>query len=220
VADRQLLVAFLTGRGDAAVVDNAEALQEKFLLSQGSNYVKGSTDRILFDANAAPEWNWDALEKLRAALGKLTRWSRVYIVGHGDWRSQCVGDYDGKLVAHLLWNCGMPQIDHITVAACSAARTTADDGTGSTAGSAREGSVRNSSESFTANLHYYLGKSHKLKLPVYGYTFSLSTYKVGDKDAGRKLTTPDSAQVGAHRLPHSKKKYYWKGSKQMWEWVY
>jgi hypothetical protein len=220
VADRQVLVTFLTGRGDQSVLDNSEALQEKYFQSQGDNFVKGSTDRILFDATAPWDWNWDALRQLRAALGKLTRWSRVYIVGHGDWRSQCVGDYDGKLVAHLLWNNGLPQIDHITVVACSGARTTADDGTGSSAGSAREGRVRNSNESFTANLHYYLGSSHKIKLVVYGYTFSVSTYKLGDKDVGQKLTTPDGAQVGAHRRPHSKKKYYWKGSKQMWEWVY
>lgn len=228
MVDRQVIVAFRTGVGDAAVRSNSENLQEKFFLAAGNDFVKGTTDRIIFDANAPSDDNWQSFDRLRAAFSRLTQWSRVYLLAHGDWQAQQIGSYDAKLIAHLLWANGMPAVHHITVVACRAARSTHDDGTGGSAGTAIIGRVQNSNESFVSKMHELLYKSHKIKTVAYGYTYFTATIKklnqnnVAQANVGKKHSVVDGSNANTpnRQTPFSKKKYYWKGDKQMWDWVY
>ncbi len=218
--DRQLLIAFLTGRDDDAVWDNIDSIQSKFFNDPfGANKEKGKTNLVPFTALSDEEsqiFNWKQLARLPEEFAKLTDNSRVYIVGHGNWQEQRIGNYDGKFVAHLLWAHGLGKHDHITVVACEGARSTSDH-----TGQRLEGGITTSTESFASKLHYHLGVSHQIRTVVFGYIYSVKTYKVGTSREGKKLVVLDGSEVGILRkdAPNSKRRFYWLGKSQFCEWV-
>ena len=92
-------------------------------------------------------FNYADIVGLKIAFRKLTSDSRVYLQGHGDWRSQTLSGYTGEQVAAMLVLAEMPAIWVVSVLGCSLGRDT---------GAAGDARLATSMNSFASKLHYAL----------------------------------------------------------------
>jgi hypothetical protein len=210
--DRQAVVGLVVG-DDEGTYQNVLAI-----MSHAATYFgeKGHTAACFFDTTKPVEQHLSTkaikknqdFAKLKETMKTLTRLSRLYIVGHGDWQSQRIASWNAKEVAKLLVTAGMPKVRTISLVACQAGRN-------------MDGSdlVKGSANSFGSQFHKVLSKEYKIKTVVYARVHKVRTYKEGAAEQGRKLTRSDTQEVGVHHQEQSKKKFYWSSGKQVEEWV-
>jgi hypothetical protein len=163
--DRQLIVQFLTGDpSDQVIKCSAKALNKKaknhglksHLVSVpcGTGQLGGIKDYLI-------------VRELKHELKKLTHLSRLYIQGHGSWQTQRVGNWSPEETANCLVNCGLPEVDLISILACEAGRDL---------GTANNARLDTSADSYASNFHAHLWTEHKLKIKVFARVFSVGLF--------------------------------------------
>jgi hypothetical protein len=228
--DRNVIVQFLTGSGDATITRGTNDLAAKV-----------NTNRIVtVDVRPNTLLPPGALKNaLTAELGGLTAQSRLYLRGHGDWKHRTLGGWTARHVTGLLVSCGLAQPRLISVTGCNCARTVDFGAEASSGGggesyhqvkAARQGLLDGSVHSFAGLLHYRLGNNHGIRCDLYGRTYFVTvlgplgaTENLRDMYAelgeGRKITATDRADSEKHDRAFSKIRFYWNGAQQMREWV-
>jgi hypothetical protein len=224
--DRQLIVSLLDGGGDDEIAARAGALDAK---ARGKGL---GTEVVAVGPGPGPGEAFDAggVDELgRAILGRrsvpapLTRASRVYLVGRGDWRARTLAGHDADAVADLLAGRGLPAVKVISLVADELGR---DPGTGD------DEPISDAMDSFAAEFHRRLKERHGIEAVVQARVYPTRVVGVdvepsGDarpNDVGRKLTLapgeggPDVQ--GVHRRPRSKLRFSWEGGIQVREWSY
>lgn len=138
-----------------------------------------------------------AEKHLRAELAKLTPASRLYLEGHGYWKTHKLGEWGPEEVADLLVDCGSKPVAVISIMACelAKARKHADHQVEGTA-------IENSMNSFAQRFHYLLGFKYRLFVPVLARLRCVTS-----TPAGSKVTTRNG-QYYAHQ-PRSKVRFDW-----------
>jgi hypothetical protein len=185
---------------DSIITDNTSTLLKNGLITKSINtqyyVIKGESGKCPKDT-----------------LGDMTLWApmadgeiRIYVRGHGDWKSQTIGGWKASDVGDLIGACQYGgHVKTVSVTGCNLGRDK---------NSADATRVMNSADSFGAQLHSYLWKPLKIKTVLYARVFNVSF----DPD-GTKFTRPEGG-VRQHRRAHSKIRYCWNGDTQYREWAY
>jgi hypothetical protein len=138
-------------------------------------------------------------EQLRAGLQGLTNESRLYILGHGDWKSQRVGELSGRTMARLLFDHGLRNARVISVVACEAGR---DKG-------ANDHRLAETADSFASHFHLALCTEFDLYIDVVARTREVTALPAGyGENVGRKVTMGDDG-VARHKTTNSKVRFRW-----------
>jgi hypothetical protein len=193
--DRQLIVAFLEGDGQASTLDQAESLNQK----QRAEPL--DTEIVTVRSGAG-------VEDLQAALARLSTHSRLYLVGSGDWRQRTLSGWLPEDVADLLGQQRMPAVKVISIVADSLGRGADDD----------------LMDSFAALFHRRLKEAWQIRTVVRARVLKVTVIS-DELARGRKVTafeeeSPGEALSHEHHRPHSKVKLDWDGETQRAEWAY
>ena len=211
--DRQLIVGLLTGPADAITPRQAADLAAKqraaplpsavVLIAAGA----AATDKPAVTGEAA----------LRQALcgeGEVplpvSGRSRLYLVGHGDWRLQTLSGWTAERTADLLARSGLTAVRVISLVA---------DELGRDHGSTSASDLREPPDSFAARLHAALLHRHGIETVLMARVYP--TIVVGEEPARgtkRTLDADDDAGDGVHHRPHSKLRFSWRDGMQRREW--
>lgn len=211
--DKQVIIRLVTGitRKSGVVTDGSEIvtgaanLAEKALGARKPAALREShkllpTKIVDFPAPGDP----DAAAKRKAlgeALGELTEKSRLYIIGHGNWKTQTVGEVGPVKWADTLYLNGLEKVAVISLVSCNAGRDL---------GSAADVRINNSANSFASEFHKQLGELG-LKTVVHARVYKAAVLESG-ADTGRKVTEQKDVQI--HQRPNSKVKFWWAGDTQ------
>jgi hypothetical protein len=142
--------------------------------------------------------------RARLYLRLLTKESRLYLLGHGDWQSQTLGGFTAGHVCEYLR--GLKAVGLISCLGCASARTEAD-----------EHRINLSNQSFVSKLHRLLWVDEdgpKLKTVMYG-----RVHKVLAESGAVGKKTGDTVRSSLHHRAASKVRFYWDGDTQKAEWV-
>ncbi|MCI0699991.1 MAG: C80 family cysteine peptidase [Planctomycetia bacterium] len=161
------------------------------------------TESVLFPRAGQPGF-LAARFKLTAALGKLDKHSRLYLIGHGNWKAQTLGGDTADTWATTLVNGGLPQIKLVSVTGCQAGRDL---------GSADDLRVLSSADSFASKLHAKLG-ALGVKVDLYA-----RAYKVRIRSGGQGQVRGSKTTEGTYQRANSKILFTWEGAKQVRKWV-
>jgi hypothetical protein len=127
--DRQLIIGLQ--RHDVAINETVANLAFKNELNYKSEVVwldhgamfplsePGGVERV-GDARAGA-FAVQSYGQVRAAIGRLTKESRLYLVGHGDDSNQYVGGWTAAELAELLLQVGLREAKTVSLVACEAA---------------------------------------------------------------------------------------------------
>lgn len=214
----QLIVQFLEGEGDQTIINGTNALN-KLGNDKG---IASSIVTINKSSNPFRKFSKSDVAGLGPALGRLSRQSRLYIRGHGDYAAQKIGAWGANEVADLLAGHGLPAVSLISVTGCELGR---DRGT------ANDNRIGGSMNSFASHFHLRLKEKHGIRTVVYARVHCVavgnSSKGAGVDDPsvrGHKTTFDDDDEMpggfagGAHRV-HSKLKFWWDLNVQRREWA-
>ncbi len=215
--DRQLIVALLDGRNDAAVVAQAEALDGKqrkaALPSEVVRVSRAATGDV--DARDIEALCKALAGKQRVALSVGAR-SRLYLVGEGDAAQRLLAGWPSSKVAALLADAGLRDLGLLSIVADGAGRDPdRDDAT----------QLEPQAASFASLLHRALRERHGIATTVNARVGAVKVVTEPTSSAGvesgRKLTSPQPGiEADAHHAPRSKLRLRWDGDKQVSEWSY
>ncbi|HLZ98774.1 MAG TPA: hypothetical protein VKP66_12625 [Steroidobacteraceae bacterium] len=213
--DRQLIVGLLQDAADAVTVQQSTDLDAKHRdepLPSEVVFVPPNTAH-----GASPD---DACPTLRQALrGELqvpqcvSRQSRLYLVGRGDWRARTLSGWTAAQTAALLGQAGTPAVRVISVVADELGRDLA---------STHATDLREPADSFAAQLHAALREHHGIETVLLARVYR--TLVVGASEAPRargtklSVTVDETVPDEAHHRPHSKLRFFWKDGTQRREW--
>jgi hypothetical protein len=182
-------------------------------LGSGRLQVKAQNNGILTKLVEFPEaGDHQKASDLNTALTWLTKNSRLYLRGHGNWQAQTVGGVDAQRWARTLLNEGLRDVQVISICACQAGRDL---------GSADTGRLMHSADSFAAKFHRHLRDMANLEVALYARVYNVIVragtggFSVGEKTTGQQAlgiaSTPDRAK--------SKLRFSWVNGRQIREWV-
>lgn len=211
---RQVVLKLVCSADARGILDDTE----KYILGRAGG--KGVETECLELATAAAPAAAD-----RRRVAELVAWlgaGRLYVVGHGDWRNQRVGDWDPETVAGLVGVQGAAY-PVVSVTGCRVGRDlpTADN----PRQAMPEGVyLANSMNSFASRLHALLKDcgAPDVYARVWGAQANkrptLLTMADDIEDAGRAPTGPMMQGVIA-AVAGRKLRFYWQGGQQAREWV-
>ena len=228
--DRQLIIEFLNGphAEDRIIEKGGDALQAKARRSELASVAV----KIRASAPDSVGKTHPVRRVLYDELRKLTGESRLYLTGHGGWPQQTMGGWNADQVATLLRECGFASpVQIISILACQGAH-----------GPQRTGAPSdNALQSFAAKFHRTLGENEpEIRCDVYARVFNVGIQndatlyasmksrigqKVTEKDRYREDPPEDQIQEVPvqgdflYKQWHSKRRYFWDGEAQKWEWV-
>jgi len=211
--DRQLILRFMNGSKhdiDTRVV--ADALNRKAIANSLKSH-RFTVPTVYASVGVAEKIkaNVHRWAELKRVLPMLTRQSRLYLVGHGDWRSQTLGELGPSITASMLAQNLPNGVGVISIVAC---------GLGADSDASNTVRVSHSINSFAGTFHGELGRL-KCYTQVYARIWNvvLDDPEDDDPNVGRKSVQ----RVGwreQHRMPNSKFRFFWNGDQQMREFVY
>jgi hypothetical protein len=183
---------------------NSERQREKFLTDKAKNATPPlPTESVLFPRDGQPG-ALAAKFKLAAAVGKLDKNSRLYLIGHGNWQAQTLGGASADTWANTLIKAGLKAVKIVSVTGCQTARDF------DTASDLR---VTQSADSFAARLHVKL-KELGCHTDLYGRAYKVRIRSGNDgAKRGAKYTE------GQFHRPNSKIFFTWEGDRQVRKWV-
>lgn len=212
--DRQLVVQFLTGVGDETILNSSEALSEAFIELKGGERVAAiGTVQLGVEPGTGQYW-----APLTERMAKMTAQSRIYLNGHGDWKSQTLGGFTPKQVAQILVSAGLTNVQTICITACGLGRERAS------------GLVFTSVSSFASKFHLRLNEKHNIKCEVHAYTTDMGVF--GPNNAKKLMAKTANAELlfgrkyqdvfgeATWHAPYSKRILTWAGDKQQLSWAY
>jgi hypothetical protein len=217
IYDRQLIAAFLSnGQNGELIPAQAQALDGKERVPPLATEIV-SISPALYGAGLANLSQ--ALDgKLRVAQ-PITRDSRVYLVGEGDWRQQKLSGWSPGEVADLLGQAGMPAVKVVSIVADSLGRSSDD-------------SLRLAfPDSFASAFHRILKETWHIRTTVHARVVDV-VVSSGTEDSslpgyiakGRKLTAvkdyTGSPSRQSYHQPQSKVAFSWNGDVQHTDWKY
>jgi hypothetical protein len=194
--DRQLLVKFLTGDPSDNAVKNAAWRAKRKVKTTGLKLHTAEIPRGRSGVFGRLK-DKSAEKHLRAELAKLTPASRLYLEGHGYWKTQKLGEWGAEEVADLLVECGLKQVAVISIMACEAAKAQKHTGH-EVVGTA----VENTLNSFAYQFHFLLAFKHQLFVPVHARLRVVTTTPAGTKVVRK------NGQWCVHQ-PRSKVRFDW-----------
>jgi len=202
--DRQLIVGLLDGATDAITTRQAEDLDAK----QRKAPLPSETVILGAAGDDAP---------LRRALRgegdvrlPVSARSRVYLVGHGDWRRQTLSGSTAEQVADLLSRCGLTAARVISVVA---------DELGRDAGSNDAADLREPPDSFASRLHATLAQTHGIETELLARVYPTAVVGEGPaRGTKRTLDAAGDAASGVHHRPRSKLRFSWHNGAQRRAW--
>lgn len=199
--DKQLTLAFLSHAGEKGHFEPQwKALSEKALAGKIEDL--GHAAAIGKAGFASPP----------DALAKLTKDSRLYLLGHGDWAQQKLGDWGYSNILNMLVDGGLAAVKLVNVVACQLAR---DKGT------LDEQRLAASADSFASKLHSGLGTCGiKTEVRAYlldNFVVSKATHENDTKfdfpeDTGRKLVYGKDGK--AYPARYAKVAFVWQNGVQ------
>jgi hypothetical protein len=215
--DRQLIVGLLDDTADAVTAQQATDLDAKHRDEQlPSEVVLVPPHTAVHSASPDDAGPITLRQALRGELQvpqPVSRQSRLYLVGRGDWRARTLSEWTAAQTANLLGQAGMPPVRVISVVA---------DELGRDLGSTHATDLREPADSFAAQLHAALREHHGIETVLLARVYR--TLVVGASKApharGTKLTLAagETAPDEAHHRPHSKLRFYWRDGAQQREW--
>jgi hypothetical protein len=128
--EKQAIIAILTGEGDAdnVITSSCEDLREKWFYSHNNSYDNCHGVFLQMQNIVAtklgrymPDWNDEELVKLKDLLPQVDKTWRLYIIGHGNWKTASCGDVRGPEMAKLLLDGGLRSVGLISLIACRGA---------------------------------------------------------------------------------------------------
>jgi hypothetical protein len=197
--DRQVVLGLHVKSFDLAIDVSVRGLYEK---AKGAGI---PCDMVFWFES--PDWK-EKLEYKTKIFSALTWHSRLYIVGHGDWKNHTVAGYDAKKVANLIVNVfQLKAVGLINVAACSGGSGSKPDDAGGVA-------LENSSASFAEAFHRLLGTKHGIYTWVHAYNRIVALR--GRKTDRRiyKVTKDADDPLGYWHRAGGKILWYWEGGQQ------
>lgn len=208
--DRQLILVLVGGADDAAVIEQAEALNRKRRDSPLASEVVVA--RI------------GEIEALRSALAgqrrvrlPVTGRSRLYLIGAGDAARRTLGGQTGGDVAAILGKAGLRELGLLSIVG---------DGAGRDPDRSDTGQVDAQATSFASLLHLALRDNHGVRTTVHARVGAVrvltepTSTAAGVIDAGRKLTAAQPGGVSSeHHAPRSKLRIRWEADRQIREWT-
>jgi len=224
--DRQLILEFLDGppADDRVIEKGGVALRHKARL-RGIPSPVVKIGRVLTPLTVTPDTEYALALQLR----DLSDQSRLYLDGHGDWPRQTLGGRPAGEIVTLLKACGFAKpVKIISILGCQSAR-----------GPLSSDVTDEAFKSFAAEFHMLLGTTEpKIRCDVYARFFNVGVLNAGNlyscemSRIGQKTTAknPDRELdltehtfgvdgLSVHHQALSKRRYYWAGSDQKWEWV-
>ena len=160
----------------------------------------------------SPDWT-KKLQYKREIFSALTPRSRLYVVGHGNWKTKTIAGYDAKMVAMLLAKAfQLKTVSLINVASCAA-------GLGSKSDDSTDLALENSTASFVEELHRLLGKEYSIYTRVHGYNRILNVVERVNDHRVFKATQDSRDSEWEWRRAGSKILWYWEGGEQKKKFV-
>jgi hypothetical protein len=217
--DRQVIVRVFTGiaADDQVIIDGAINLQKR---AHGTHKPPGlqkanevlTTVIVDYPAGADLE---EKTTKLEQAFGKLTKKSRLYILGHGDWRAQTVGGVTALYCAATLAAAKLPNVKIISLVSCNAGRDQ------STASDVR---IAESANSFASKFHREIKSFAGVTADLYARVYKVGVLSqgqgTGQKITGRGSRQKDQVKYFPKHKDNSKLRFFWDGDVQKREWVF
>lgn len=215
---RQLILMLICDTASRGILDDTrEHLETKASeKSVACDVLELDTKKI------ASEEEVETLAKKIAWLGD----GRLYIVGHGDWANQKIGNWDAATVAKLVAAEGAA-FQLVSLTGCRVGRDKLSSENPRQPGVLGV-YVANSMDSFASKFHYSLGQDHGLKIDVYARVFGTQA------DKGPTILTmvddvydiePDKLKAGpiidkvVPAMADKKLRFFWNGATQQREWV-
>ncbi len=184
---------------------NTERQRALFLTTKAQAKVPPvPTQAVLFPRVGMPKYATHAMA-LRLAMANLDKGSRIYLIGHGSWKSQTVGGFSPELWANTLVDSGMPkEVAVISITACNAGRDL---------GSSNEIRVTDVPNSFASRFHAQLvARRNTSRVYARSYTMRIRSGTDGSYATGQKTSSDGTAHV--HHRPNSKILFYWENGQQ------
>jgi hypothetical protein len=213
--DRQLVIGLLNGPADALTPRQAEDLdakQRKAPLASAVVLIPAGADST--GASSAGAEAEAALRRELRGEGEaplpLSARSRLYLIGHGDWRRQTLSGWNAERIADLLVRAGLTAVRVISVVADELGR----DRTG-----VEPADLHEPPDSFASQLHASLLHRHGIATVVMARVYP--TIVVGEgaaRGTKRTLDANDASKSGEHHRPHSKLRFSWEDGVQRREW--
>lgn len=179
--DRNLIILLLSGSqcDREAAKKNADNLEWKHPFD---------TETVTYDHDSMLLKGFSTRE-VQTAVAKLTKHSRLYLVGHGSADSKTVGGMTGSECAEFLDASRLTKVKRISVVSCYAGGNP---------------SQLIYIDTFGENLAWDICR--KVDCDVVA-----RTERTAVRDDGRKLTQPDKDTPHVHKRPGSKLLYQWNG---------
>ena len=217
--DRQLIVVLAGGADDAALIEQAEALNRKrrdpplpsevVVARSGARSLPSDTGEI--DALRS------ALAGQRRVPLPVTGRSRLYLIGAGDASRRTLGGRTGAAVAAMLAEAGLRELGLLSIVG---------DGAGRDPDRSDAGQADALATSFASLLHLALRENHGIRTTVHARVGAVrvltepTSTAAGVITAGRKLTAAQPGGVpGEHHAPRSKLRIRWEKDRQIREWT-
>ncbi|HEY1789029.1 MAG TPA: C80 family cysteine peptidase [Verrucomicrobiae bacterium] len=217
--DRQLILVLADGADDAAMIDQAEALDRKRREPPlpSEVVVMGTGAQSLPADPAEIDGLRRALAGQRRVALPITGRSRLYLIGMGDTRQRTLGGRTGAAVAAMLAEAGLRELGLLSIVG---------DGAGRDPDRNDAGQADVQATSFASLLQLALRDNHGIRTTVHARVGAVrvltepTSTAAGVIAAGRKLT---GAQPGGasreHHAPHSKLRIRWEADRQVREWT-
>lgn len=151
-------------------------------------------------------------KKVKFALSMLFPPIRLYIRGHGGWKSQKIGGWSAAQVAELLKKSDLPQVLTVSVTGCQLGRDMASDSDAHR--------VQHSIDSFGSQLHQLIKDECGIKTNLHARIYKVGTY--GPKEGSEaKMGRKGAFGPSGFKLkqPQSKLVFYWDGETQRRKWA-
>jgi hypothetical protein len=212
--DRQLIVAFQFEGDSLDTIYHSTMAIADLGRRQGI-----PTDRVFVKRTSRGVLPANITASLKKKLSTLTDRSRVYLDGHGNWQTQCLGGWKWKQVADLLGECGMPAVREVSILGCQLGRDL---------GTSDDERVSHSVNCFASRFHHRLREKWSIETVVHARIFITSTFDSGHAphrwNVGQNITFNEDGDydgaASARRRPHSKRVFYWEQGVQKVEWAY
>jgi Peptidase C80 family len=213
----QVIIQFLTGTKDDVITDSSAALAKKAKAKGlATTVVTISCHAVGIEGEVTDK---GAADSLKNALAKLTGSSRLYVSGHGSWKSQMVGGVYARQVAQVLKRYGLRYVGRVSVVSCEAGYGPGGPSDAFTSGKprvgpdARQTAVACSAGSFGEELLVQLKEFCQIETVVYARLGNATTLASGRKEvdlAGEK-------EQWVHHAANTKMRFYWLGGQPVRE---
>lgn len=146
----------------------------------------------------------EAEKLLRTALSKLTWKSRLYLRGHGDWKSQHLGSLNPKRVARRLSRNGLCSAPLISITGCCLAKNRKH-----TDHQVVDTAFANSMKSFAQQFHWFLMQDYGIGCALVARLrkLSVANTQFDPMNQGMKFTSRDGKNY--YHQPRSKVRFVW-----------